>query len=129
MALTYSDWITTYPGIEFVTSNVSKQNLITALLAQFDEDHPISVWGAMQAKAVSYFTAHWLTVTQVGETGATAFPVGQVSGLTVSQGSQSVSYNVGSNAKNPLEGNLSATIYGLYYLKLKRSLGLVGKVI
>lgn len=128
MPPTYSDWIQFYPGDQFITTDAARQALITRLLSQFWNEHPFYAWGALQVSAVTYFTAHWLTVTSAGTPGATAFPMGPVTSLSTSQGSQSVGFGQGTG-KGALDKNLEGTIYGMQYLRYKQSLGIVGRVI
>lgn len=129
MPPTYSDWILSYPGNQFITADTARQALITELLSQFWDEHSVSVWGSLQLKAVSYYTAAYLTATAVGLAGSTAFPIGPVTSLTTSQGSQSVGFGQGEGKGGSLEKMLRGNIYGMRYESFKRSLGTVGRVI
>lgn len=130
-----SEFVTRYP--EF--GNLS-DDYLDVILEEAEQDTPYSVWETRQARGIKLLAAHRLTLQarsgaialSTGETGITSglgAVLGTPTSLSASQDSSSVSFS------DPLAGasssddeGLKSTLYGLEYLKLKRSLPITGFV-
>lgn len=103
------------------------QSLVEDYLADAEADCPAGVWTTKQSRSIKLLTAHRLTIAQSVED-SSGFVGGQISSMSVSQGSQSLSF--GGVADSTLGGEqLARTVYGQEYLELRKRLPVVGFVV
>lgn len=113
---------------------------LDTLLEEAEQDTPYSVWLTKQSRGIKLLTAHRLTMwarsgaiaLNTGETGNVSglgSILGSPTSLTASQDSNSVSLGdpMAGTAPDDHEG-LKSTLYGVEYLRLRRSLPLTGFV-
>lgn len=127
--VTYSDFVARYP--EFATDSAQNQTLIQTYLDEAEEDSPISRWGAgtRRSRYIKALAAHrWSrgNPTALSESGGKA--TGEISSLSVSQGSQSISFSGSATGSGGDSEGLSTTPYGQDVLQLRKQVALTGFV-
>lgn len=124
--LTYELFIQTYPGLNFITIDPARQDLINAILIESEAANPECAWTNpdVRLRAIGYYAAHLLQSSQP-QGGVAGAAIGSVSSISVGAGSQSVSFG---SAKN-LDEWLSSTVYGILYQNLKNTRIATGFVI
>lgn len=128
-----SEFVTRYPEFSALPASY-----IDVILGEAEQDTPYSVWATKQSRGIKLLTAHRLTMQaragaialQTGETGISGglgAVLGTPTSLSASQESSSVSFSDAlAGASSSDDEGLKSTLYGLEYLKLKRSIPITG---
>jgi hypothetical protein len=101
------------------------EDLISVYLDDAEQDTLNPGWGTtLRVRGIKLLVAHWLTLGNA--TAADGMAPQNVSSISSSQGSQSLSYADFTTENNAF---LEATIYGREYLKLRKRLPVTGYVV
>lgn len=119
MAVTYADFVATFPELAGLPQATIEFNLETA--AMIVHQH---VWKTKTDIGIKLLAAHRTAQTQISQNGIISGPVTSIS---ASQGSQSLSFGSPSSDKTDAE-SLTGTIYGRQYLTLYNALPMSGFV-
>lgn len=99
-------------------SDEFSDELISEILVEATDDLPLDVWGSLQDRAVKLLVCHRLTTRQNAQAGVAVS--GNITSLSVSQGSESVSFSGGTSDRVIDPEGLSDTVCGREFLSLKR---------
>ncbi len=99
-------------------SNDFSDETITAVLAEVADDLPSSVWpDTLKDRATKLLTCHRLTVQRNAQAGIAI--AGNITSLSVSQGSESASFSGGSSDRDADPEGLMDTVCGREFCKLR----------
>ncbi|MGL4497496.1 MAG: DUF4054 domain-containing protein [Planktothrix sp.] len=121
--MSYADFIVNPEFASFATSDLTRQSLIDQFLADSEIENPIDRWATLsnfRARAIGYATAHKLVLHDrlTGSDGV-ASP-GIPSSISVSKGSESVSFKLPTIEDATGAGYYLTTQWGIQYLEMIR---------
>lgn len=124
----YAEFIANPVFAQFATTDPARQELIAQIYQETDCEEDPAAWFDRcnyRERAVRYLTAHKLTILDRLQAGAIPGSSAQVSAgtprsISVSDNSQSISFEVPKASDVLTQGNYTDTLWGIQYLQLKR---------
>jgi hypothetical protein len=126
--MTYLEFVSDPIFRQFTTTDPDRQALITQIYQESECEEDPATWlnrCDFRLRAIKYLTAHKLTIIDRLQSGAIGNTSAQVSAgiprsISVSDNSQSISFEVPKASDVITQGNYTDTLWGIQYLQLKR---------
>jgi len=132
--MNYTEFVSDPIFAQFATIDPIRQSLIQQFLSDSECEEPIDQWLTdcnLRERAIKYLAAHQITVhDRMVNSGGLASP-GIPSSISVSTGSQSISFKLPTAEDIRSGGNYTDTNWGVQYLRLKQKgkIAWVGRVV
>jgi len=120
--MTYLDFVSDPIFRQFTTTDPNRQALITQIYQESECEEDPATWlnrCDLRLRAIKYLTAHKLTIIDRLQAAAQA-SAGIPRSISVSDSSQSISFEVPKASDVLTQGNYTDTLWGIQYLQLKR---------
>lgn len=121
--MTYLEFVSDPIFRQFTTTDPDRQALITQIYQESECEEDPATWlnrCDFRLRAIKYLTAHKLTIIDRLQAGSAQVSAGVPRSISVSDSSQSISFDVPKARDVITQGNYTDTLWGIQYLQLKR---------